>query len=173
MVKVKRLPLPGSLSSQMLPPCSWTSRRVMGRPAPCLPASRCPRPYPPMKRFEDRDVLFGRDADAGVRDRDLRHPSTARAWIRMRPPLGANLTGITHQIKGSGHAQLIGIDEKRDRRPEFRSQSIFETLGGGWKRGLRQQSFEIEVLPDQLQFARLDSRRFENVVQSARTGAGA
>ncbi len=33
-VNVKRLPLPGSLSSQMRPPCSSTSRFVIGKPNP-------------------------------------------------------------------------------------------------------------------------------------------
>jgi len=34
IVNVNRLPTPGSLASQMLPPCSSTSRLVMGSPKP-------------------------------------------------------------------------------------------------------------------------------------------
>ena len=85
IVKVKRLPLPGSLSSQILPPCSSTNALVIASLVRCLRArlwwsSRL------IELVEHGLMLLPGDADAGVDNGDLDEAVPLR---RLDPDLAA------------------------------------------------------------------------------------
>ena len=64
-------PRPGSLSTQMRPPISSTSRAEMARPSPVPPYFRVVEPSACAKASKISALLLGRNADAGVADGEV------------------------------------------------------------------------------------------------------
>jgi len=76
-LNVNTEPRPGSLSSEMLPPCSSTSRRVSESPRPVALDLSSGRMVELIELVEDALVVFGGNADTGV--------ATSRSGLRCRP----------------------------------------------------------------------------------------
>ena len=70
-VKWKVLPRPTSLSTQIRPPISSTSREAMASPRPVPPKRRVVVAVGLLEGLEDRLLLVGRDADARVADGEV------------------------------------------------------------------------------------------------------
>ena len=97
-VKVNVLPLPTSLSTQILPPCISTNFLVKRQAEPCalallrVVAARLP------ELFEDRFLVFLGDADAGVGDGDD-HRAITQSCLDLDPPaLRRELHGVGQKI---------------------------------------------------------------------------
>ena len=71
------LPLPSSLSTQIRPPCSSTSRFESASPSP-VPSRCLAAGVGLLELLEDPVLILGRDARAGVGDGDLTSPFDPR-----------------------------------------------------------------------------------------------
>ena len=112
-MKWKRLPLPSSLSTQIRPPISSTSRDEIVRPSPvpsrcCNPASVC------WNSSKIRSCVLARDPGAGVGDRDvhlLRRLGPPRH--RSSPPGGVNFDRVRQsRLKiDLANPPLVAVDD--------------------------------------------------------------
>ena len=65
-VKLKVLPTPNSLSTQMRPPCISTMDLTIDKPKPVPPCSPYHRMVGSEKTAEQFGLIVGRDTDAGI-----------------------------------------------------------------------------------------------------------
>ena len=112
-------PLPGSLSTQMLPPCISARRLASARPSPVpsrfAPSSLCTC----WKAWNSSLLILLGDADPGVAHRDLhtRHRSPDAA-TEIRPPSGVNFTALDSRLS------RICLTLRSSPAKEFRRVSI-------------------------------------------------
>ena len=170
-VKKKVLPTPGSLSSQICPPISSTSRRQMVRPRPVPPCLRvvdmsacvngwnsfaaCSGVMPmPVSRTENLSCTF-----SPVR-------SSSSIFSRISPLLG-ELDGVVDEVgqdlaEPQRVAQQVLRDVRRDVRQEL--QALLVRLLGGERGDGADDLVEPEVGGLDVELAGLDLREVEDVV---------
>src|SRR5258708_4782258 len=111
----------------MRPPCSSTSRLVMGRPSPV--PSRMPAAPAWWKRFEDRGVLFRRNAYPRIAHRDPRQSIGSRNVHLDAPARRRELNRITQQVvKDLLDAQTVAVDKYGTSHAGPDLQRLIETL---------------------------------------------
>jgi len=100
MVKEKRLPSPGTLWSLVSPPCISTRRLTVTRPNPV--PSRIPfgGGADLTEVFEDGGLVFGSDANSGIRYNDLDSLRTrASGFEDDGASIRRELDGVAEQIE--------------------------------------------------------------------------
>ncbi len=94
-------PLPGTLSTQIRPPCSSTSFLVIDRPSPVPPKSRLTVGVRLPELLEDAVDLVGGDADPGVGHREEQVLA-----LELRADLHAPLARELERVAGQVHQAL-------------------------------------------------------------------
>ena len=166
MVNANVDPLPTSLSTRILPPCSSMNLREIASPRP-VPSTLLRRRPDLAELLEHRGLVLGRNADAGVGDRDLDTAIAQRGANVDASALGRELQRVGQQIQQHLlHLALVGADRHRASRRSTAASVIsrrcarsrmsiivFSIAVGRWK-SLR---FELHA-------SRLDLRQVEDVV---------
>ncbi len=150
---VNVLPLPGSLSTEIEPPCPSTMRFTSARPMPTPPSAGSAGVRTAHELLEDARALTWRDADAAVTDADLDRCARTTSEDPYRGVGLRVLHGVVEQVgEGPGQGLGVGSDERQVR---------LDLTNDGPRPGLRlSQELADDVLdqlvePDRLQAPRI------------------